>query len=482
MFFGLSGAQIVGVVLSLSPLLFGVNQKNPAWLGLGAVFFAIAVFLIVVPIRGRSALGWLGAVVLFGVGIVFKWTLWRSDAARGEFNERIDMPGVLSALEIHDGPLVGRSRVAIIQNHASRTWAATARLVHPGLAMADSMERALMGQGLVELLNAAGRGGLIDEVMFIVRTVPDDGAERQAYVRRHTNAGTPDVLRRISDDVAETVAAFGVRTEAFVTFTVTDEKLRKEAKEFASGFEGRVRAMRMIMDELEAKARNGMRMEQVDWLSSAELAEVWRTAFAPGDRAQLVMAQAEAEVNPKVRTGVEWPLAGPSQAGLAIRHYEHDAWWSASDTIRLPGTGGVLGALAPVLMPAERGERRCLMVSFPMMDLAKAQRKIRSAEATADMAEGVNEKLGRRVRAAEQNAMNRTRALDQKVTQGYSMIRPYAIATVTVPNSMPIAEFGRRLDSSIRSAGFSPLRLDLAQDVAFAASTVPVGITLRRGY
>ena len=36
------------------------------------------------------------------------------------------------------------------------------------------------------------------------------------------------------------------------------------------------------------------------------------------------------------------------------------------------------------------------------------------------------------------------------------------------------------LDASIRRAGFSPLRLDLAQDVGFAASTVPLGISLTR--
>ncbi|MEJ7742386.1 MAG: hypothetical protein WKF73_07470 [Nocardioidaceae bacterium] len=53
------------------------------------------------------------------------------------------------------------------------------------------------------------------------------------------------------------------------------------------------------------------------------------------------------------------------------------------------------------------------------------------------------------------------------------MTRPYAVCTVTVPKTARVAEYGRRLDAAVRRAGFAPLRLDLAQDVAFAASTDP---------
>jgi hypothetical protein len=41
-----------------------------------------------------------------------------------------------------------------------------------------------------------------------------------------------------------------------------------------------------------------------------------------------------------------------------------------------------------------------------------------------------------------------------------------------------VEEHGRRLESSIRNAGFVPLRLDLAQDSGFAAAAIPLGIGL----
>ena len=54
------------------------------------------------------------------------------------------------------------------------------------------------------------------------------------------------------------------------------------------------------------------------------------------------------------------------------------------------------------------------------------------------------------------------------------------MCTVTVPKTARIAEYGRRLDASVRRAGFAPLRLDLAHDVGVAASTVPLGVSLTR--
>ena len=74
----------------------------------------------------------------------------------------------------------------------------------------------------------------------------------------------------------------------------------------------------------------------------------------------------------------------------------------------------------------------------------------------------------------------RTRGLDAKLASGNALIRPYAVACTTVPTTMRIAEFGRRLDAAIRRAGFAPLRLDLAQDAGFAAANIPLGIGLDR--
>lgn len=52
--------------------------------------------------------------------------------------------------------------------------------------------------------------------------------------------------------------------------------------------------------------------------------------------------------------------------------------------------------------------------------------------------------------------------------------------SVTVPETVRVTEYGRRLDAAVRRAGYAPLRLDLAHDVAFAVSTIPLGVSLTR--
>jgi ribosomal protein S4 len=107
-----------------------------------------------------------------------------------------------------------------------------------------------------------------------------------------------------------------------------------------------------------------------------------------------------------------------------------------------------------------------------------ADRQTQNAEWSADMGEQLRARAGVRTRAKEQTVLARTRSLDAKLATGNALVRPYAVACVTVPKTSRIAEFGRRLDASIRRAGFAPLRLDLVQDAGFAAATIPLGISL----
>lgn len=182
-----------------------------------------------------------------------------------------------------------------------------------------------------------------------------------------------------------------------------------------------------------------------------------------------------------MNAGVPWAMAGPSGADLAMRHYSRDAWNSISATIKLPARGAVIGALGPVLAPTEPGERRSLLVAFPILAQTVADRETASAEWAADMGEELRTRAGIRTRAKDRIALTRTRDMDGRLATGHALTRPYAVATVTVPKTVRVAESGRRLDASIRRAGFAPLRLDLAQDAGFAASTIPLGTSLLPG-
>jgi hypothetical protein len=134
-FFGLSGLQLGLVILTGVPELAALNNQSwllvAGWLPISALLIA----LIAVPVRGWSASQWLLALASHALGGLMGWTRWQSKAAGGTVTDldEADLPGVLAAVQIHDGPPYGHTmtRVAVIQDHAARSWAAVARIEHP---------------------------------------------------------------------------------------------------------------------------------------------------------------------------------------------------------------------------------------------------------------------------------------------------------------------------------------------------------------
>jgi hypothetical protein len=417
------------------------------------------------------------------IGGVTGWSRWRSRASRGlsDGAGEVDLPGVLQGIEVHDGPPhgPGLTRVAIIQNHATRTWAVTASAVHPGIGMSDPAARDRDAAGLGELLDLLARSELVEEVLFTIRTVPDDGAERDLWIRRHRRDSGPELARRVNDDLRTHLAA-SVRTELFVTLVVPEARLGREARQSGGGLEGRARVLSTVMAEVEAQLRAGLSMTSVTWLTSPELALACRTGFAPADRAGVVAALTDRRHDPAVNADLPWSTAGPSRADPSARHYSHDAWNSISCTLTLPARGAVIGALAPVLTPGEPGERRALLVAYPILGQGSADRRTASGEWAADLGDELRARARIKPRARQRADAAHARGLDAKLAAGHALTRPYAVCTVTVPTTAEVAEVGRRLDAAVRRAGFSPLRLDLAHDTGFAASSVPLGVGLTR--
>lgn len=483
-FFGLTGWQLGVLVVATLPAL-GAMQAG-AWLSflLLAALWVLVFLLVVVPVKGRSATGWLMAAAWFSAGSLAGWTRFQSRAAVGRAGalEDPDLPGVLAGVQIHEGTPTGPdgARPAIIQHHATRCWAVTAAVVHPGVGMSDAAARQRYGQGLQELLDIAERTELVDEVLFVVRTVPEDGAEREMWMTRHRRAGGPPLARQVNEELADGLTRASVRTETFVTLVVPDGRLRAGARESGGGFEGRSRVLQGLMSEFEVALAGGLGLTSVRWLTSPELAIACRTGFAPGDRAGIVEALDARETDPAVNAEVPWAMAGPSGADPTPRHYSHDAWNSISATLRLPARGGAIGALAPVLTPTEPAERRSLLVSYPILAQTRADRQTANSEWASEVGGHLRARAGVRERAKQRAETRKTHQMDDKLAQGNSMTTPYAVATVTMPKTARISEAGRRLDAAVRRAGFAPLRLDLAQDAGFVASCVPLGTGLTR--
>ncbi|WP_029429687.1 SCO6880 family protein [Blastococcus sp. URHD0036] len=488
-FLGMTGAQLAPVSVAGVPALIAFNAQAWAALLLCLLVWTLLVAALLVPISGRSAGRWVADLWLFSLGRALGWTVFGSRAAAGTAEDlsEADLPGVLAGVRTHDGPPFGQTftRPVIVQNCAARTWAAVARIAHPGIGLAEPGERDRMGAGLAELCEIAARTELVDVVALQVRTVPDDGAERAAWERSHARRDAPAVASQVNALLGATLTPAAVRSEAFVTVVVGERRIARAAKESGGGIDGRARVLHGVMAEIEGALRGAVGCTAVSWLDSAGLAAAVRTGFAPGDRGQLIAADlTSGGVDGRApATGVPMGAAGPTQALAEVRHYVHDAWASVTDTILLPDSGAVLGALAPVLVPATPGERRSVTVFLAPLPLDRATRLVGREDMSATTGNELRARMGFRQRARQRRDTERIGTADEKLAAGRALVRPAVAACVTVPATWPIAEHGRRLDAAVRAAGFVPLRLDLAQDSGFAAAAIPLGIGLpdRRG-
>jgi hypothetical protein len=103
-----------------------------------------------------------------------------------------------------------------------------------------------------------------------------------------------------------------------------------------------------------------------------------------------------------------------------------------------------------------------------------------NAAMSSEMASEIRRRGGFRERASHRHASARVEGQDVRLADGNALLRVGIAAAVTVPNTWSISDYGRRLESNITGCGFKPLRLDLAQDSAFAAACIPLGIGLPR--
>lgn len=484
-FGGLSGAAWIGVILAGLPMVLAIGAHRWLFAVGWAPVWAVLGLLVAVPVRGRTPLRWVSDAAFRSTGGLLGWTDWQSRAAAGTADhlDDADLPGVLSGIETHDGPPYGPllTRPVIVADHRERTWAVIARISHPGIGLAEAGTRARMGTGLAELLESAATSELVSVLALQVRTLPDDGAERAAWQRTHLRADAPRLARAATHELADVMSAAGVRHEAFVTIVVPERRVARQAKEAGGGVVGRARVLHGVMRELESRLIGAVGCSGVSWLESADLAAAIRTGFAPGDRGPLTDDALARSSGLTASPGLPMAAAGPSSAPPPERrHYVHDAWQSVTCTVLLPDKGAVMGALAPVVTPTEAGERRCITVFFEPVSQTKADRMVGNDSMSSELASEMRRRGGFKTRATHRRDAARVEGQDVRLAQGNALVRVAAAVSVTVPGTWSISDYGRRLESSVTGSGFKPLRLDLAQDSAFAAACIPLGVGLPR--
>jgi hypothetical protein len=483
-FAGLTGGQLIAVCVAGLPLLLAVGQGRWAAAGVLLPVVAAVIILVAVPVRGRPAARWLLDATAFGWARWAGWSWWRSAAATGAATaqelKELDLPGVLAGLAVHDGPPMGPGmvRVCVVHDSVARRWSATARCAHPGLGTADEATRAAFADGLGALLRTQAGTDDTSWVSLLVRTVPDDGAERAAWLADHTIDDPPPAAARAGAAIEAAIRAGGMRHELFVTVAVAESpRLRRAAHEAGGGAAGRARILYRHLADIEQRLR-GLGCTQVTWLNTETLAEAIRTGYHPADTAILEAARQQARRGHPTVTGVPPGAAGPAHALPAARVYTHDAYTTVAYAVLLPELGTTVGALARLLTPSVAGERRCVALHYQPLPAARAAKLVERDVWVADTAREVKVRKGFRVSRAERRRSAETASHEQQITAGHTLVRVAGAAAVTVPAGWDVEDHAAGFEAAARAGRYRLVRLDLAQDTGFVAAVLPLGIGL----
>lgn len=474
---GLTPWQAMACVALGAPVLLAMSAGRWSQVFAFSVTAGVGVFLIVVPVRGRSALRWLADLLMFQTGVLMGWSRWQSRAAAGLAGpvHDPDLPGVLTRVAFPDGPpLRDQGRVCLIHDTCEGRWGATARLTHGGVGMLSDADCERLAARLGNLLLAIGHREVVDRLSLLVRTVPDDGTEYLVWRAGHERADVPPLARRATTELDASIGSISVRTELFVTVSGTESALRKPAQAAGGGVIGRAYALYRVLDGLD-DALKSLGVRTVTWLSGAGMAEALRTGFNPAAAAVLT-----SQYLTDTAAGLPLAAAGPTAAPPpSARAYHHDGFSSVSYSVLMPEPGTVFGSLGPLLGVRTAGERRSVAIHYEMLGARAASRAVQANRFRSNVVTDWKRQKGFSASAVDERQASGALAQERAVAAGHAMVRFTVAASVTVPSEWNLEDHAARLENDA-SGRFRLLRLELAQDSAFVAAALPLGIGLPR--
>ncbi|MCP2259869.1 hypothetical protein LX15_003578 [Streptoalloteichus tenebrarius] len=203
-----------------------------------------------------------------------------------------------------------------------------------------------------------------------------------------------------------------------------------------SGTDGRAHALYRALDRVEDQLC-GVGCTSVEWLDSPGLAVAVRSRFNPHATGERPCSAA----------------AGPTTAPPpAVRSYTHDGFTSVTYAVLVLESGVLFGSLRSLLIPRTVGERRALAVHYEILPPHLAWRGVRVERKRHALIRDTKTRRGFTVSAADQRA----------VREAYGG---------------RWGDHAARLENAA-TGWFRLLRLELAQDSAFVAACVPIGLGL----
>ncbi|WP_371801579.1 SCO6880 family protein [Streptomyces sp. NBC_01732] len=466
-------------VIALIPIYIRSWTSALIALPLAIVFLLLAYGRVL----GLTADQWIVLAVRHQIAVATNKNIFFSGAfapKTKDGHQPMDLPGALARLRILEAPDGLGGTIGITHNPIDGSYTAICRITFPGLALIDTERQNMRVKSWAAFLRSQCKeDGAITRVSVHQRSLPDDGAALRTWTERHISADAPAAAVDALDELMAGAGPTATIRETFLSVTLSSSRARLAIKG-AGG--GQVGAAAVLVRELGAmhSALSSAGLQINEWLTPRGVAQAIRTAYDPESQLALAASNAAAQDThwEGVEPGVDPELAGPAAAETGWGTYRHDGAWTVSYQVRgFPQSEVYATFLQPLLKPRQNA-RRSLSLVYEPIGPAKARQELAREKTKREAARGLRAKTGRAESEDERREAMTARAQDVARASGHGVVRLTALVAVTVTHLDQLETACAELQADASSAGLVLRRIWGAQDDAFTASALPLGLGL----
>jgi hypothetical protein len=307
---GLFGLGPIGTGAALFVMVVAAALLSVSFVAsvVAAVVGAIVLAPLSIRVNGRTGLQVLAARVAWWLGRSRRQHIYVSGVASRATGQH-QLPGILARSEVYEVETGRAGAVAVVVIPQSRHYTLTLRCAPEGTDLVDQAVIDARVAHLAGWLSALSREPMLVQAQVTVETTPDPGTRLAAEVAATTRPDSPDLARRVLDEVVRTYPAGSANVDTRVSLTYTPPFGR------SMSHEDMCREVAARLPHLHA-GLTGAGGSAIAPMDARGLASVMRAAYDPASWLDLLQ---HPELVP------DWSQAGPVAAREGWDSYRHDS-------------------------------------------------------------------------------------------------------------------------------------------------------------
>lgn len=455
---GLTASQLIALGIAIAAFVTGLYLGGPWTLYTGVVWLP-ALLVAVIPIGGRSIVGWLP--------VALAW-VWRSLTGQTRYRRRITtprpagtlaLPGDAAAVRQYVDPETG---AVMVHDPHAQTLTVLREITHPSFILLDPGEQERRVQAWGRVLATCCRSGRIARLQVLERTIPDSGT---GLAQWWASEGVDDGswVAATYQELIRRAGPAGERHVSTLSLSLDMKAAARQIRTAGRGLRGAAAVLRQEMATITAALR-AADLDASAWYRPGQLAIMLRTAYDP---------QVAAALDRAGDLGGDLAAAGPVAVEETWDRLRSDSAWHAVLWVsEWPRSMVYPGFLSPLILAS--GIRRAFTLLYDPMRSDQAARDVRKRK-TEHISDAAQRRRIGQIEDAEQSAeLQDVLQQEAELISGHGILRFTGLIAVSAPAPDELDAAVSAIEQAAVQASCETRRLVGQQAAAFAAAALPL--------